>query len=263
MCFVGFTLLSRLDPVYGRVDLRTSGSDNKFKMLRVLMVLEDYGELMFLQTVLKKIGFDVDAIQNPRQFNDACISMNPDVLVMTANGKKVKGLELARNTKRVRGLPHIILIRSPGSAPEEDLNVDAWLEPPVGAMPLLNSIGDVCGLNKDVLADKFAKLRLQEALPEEGRSLRVSEAESGEGAMEKAEVSSGNFEELRSSSLSDAERRERYKKFLQAEVPAEVGFSVKQVQSQVKELRQAENAEALADLERERKAFVEHLFKKK
>lgn len=227
------------------------------------MVLEDYGELMFLQTVLKKIGFDVDAIQNPRQFNDACISLNPDVLVMTANGKKVKGLELSRSVKQVRGLPHIILIRASGSPKEEDLSVEAWLESPVGAMPLLNAIGEVCGLNKDVLADKFAKLRLQETTEEESRVLKVDAEASGGGAMERAAIPSGNFEQWRTSSLTGDERRARYQKFLQAEVPAEVDFSVKQVQTQVKELRQAENPEALADLERERKAFVEQLFKKK
>jgi chemotaxis response regulator CheB len=231
-------------------------------MLRVLMVLEDYGELMFLQTVLKKIGFDVDAIQNPRQFQDALLTMNPDVLVMTATGKKVKGLEMSRTVKRVRGLPHIILIRGGQLVREEDLNVDAWLDSPVGAMPLLNAIGDTCGLNKEVLADKFVKLKLQEVGEGEARVLKVNEDPLSEEEMQRAAEPSGNFEALPASSLSSDDRKERYKKFLQAEVPAEVGFAVKKVQEQVKELRKDENAEDLAELERQRKAFVEQLFKK-
>ncbi len=234
--------------------------DNKFEMLRVLMVLEDYGELMFLQTVLKKIGFDVDAIQNPRLFPDACLKMNPDVLVMTANGKKVKGLELSRSIRRVRGVPQIILIRSGSLTKEEDLNVDAWLDSPVGAMPLLNAIGDTCGLNKDVLADKFVKLRLQEVGEDEVPQLASDIEPLSEEEMARAVESFGNFEPLEKSTLSEADRKDRYKKFLTNEVPAEVGFSVKQVQAQIKELRACENPEELADLERERKAFVEQLF---
>src|SRR3954467_784956 len=101
----------------------TSWPDNKIKMLRVLMVLEDYGELMFLQTVLKKIGFDVDAIQNARSFSDSVLRMNPDILVMTGHGKRVKGLELSRSLRRVRGLPHTILIHAPGTPAEQDTSV--------------------------------------------------------------------------------------------------------------------------------------------
>jgi hypothetical protein len=80
--------------------------------------------------------------------------------------------------------------------------------------------------------------------------------------MQRPEESAGNFEPLAVSTLSSDARKERYKKFLQAEVPAEVGFAVKQVQEQVKELRKDENPEDLAELERQRKAFVEQLFKK-
>src|SRR3954463_12035040 len=110
----------------------TSRLDNEFKMLRVLMVLEDYGELMFLQTVLKKIGFDVDAIQNPRSFHDSLLRMNPDVLVMTAHGKRVRGIDLVKGLKKVRGLPKVLLLRSPGSTEEKDEAVDMWRETPMG-----------------------------------------------------------------------------------------------------------------------------------
>jgi hypothetical protein len=215
--------------------------------------------------VLKKIGFDVDAIQNPRQFQDSLLTMNPDVLVMNANGKKVKGLELSRTVKRVRGLPHVILIRSASLVREEDSGVEAWLDSPVGAMPLLNAIGDTCGLNKDVLADKFVKLQLKDVGDHEARVLKATETPLNQADMEREKVASGNFEDggLKVSTMSGEERKERYKKFLQSDIPVQTGFSIKQVQDQVKELRQNENAKDLADLERQRKEFVEHLFKKK
>lgn len=232
-------------------------------MLRVLMVLEDYGELMFLQTVLKKIGFDVDAIQNPRLFTDSLLAMNPEVLVMTAYGKRVRGFDLTKTVKQNRGTPKIILIRTPGVPQDDDPKIGHWLDSPVGALNLLNAIGDLCGLDKGVLADKFQKLRIHEATADEARILRMDEVEAPAAELKKAEQPSGNFGQIQKSTMSKEERRERYKKFIDEERPEHIGFSVKQVQDQVKSLRKDETSENLADLERERKAFVEHLFKKK
>jgi hypothetical protein len=229
-------------------------------MLRSLMVLEDYGELMFLQTVLKKIGFDVDAIQNPRGFNDSLLRMNPDILVMTAFGKRVKGLELSRGVKKVRDLPHIVLLRSSGQEAEEDPGIDRWLEAPVGALSLLDCIADLSHLNKNVLQEKFQKLHLQEVEEEQARILKINEI--AEPVLNR-EGGSGNFGVLKESTMTSDERKQRYAGFLSSEAPPKHGFTVKQVQEQIKDLRRQEDGERLADLERERRAFVEHLFKKK
>jgi chemotaxis response regulator CheB len=228
-------------------------------MLRILMVLEDYGELMFLQTVLKKMGFDVDAIQNPRSFNDSVLRMNPDVLVMTAHGKKINGIELAKGIKRVRGIPHVILIAAIGGVKNDDQMV--WLDSPVGAMDLLNTIADVGNLDKAGLADKFSKLHLQEGVSE-ARILRLNENQPEEDML-KGSDSPGNFDTFQSTSITPEERKKRYKKFLSEERPPQIGFGVKEVQEHIKSLRKDESEEELAELERERKAFVEHLFRKK
>ncbi len=250
-------------------------------MLRVLMVLEDYGELMFLQTVLKKIGFDVDAIQNPRSFPDAVLRMNPDLLVMTAFGKRVNGHEMNKNLRRARGVPRAILLRNPGMVHEQDDLVSGWLDSPVAATDLLNMIGEVCGLNKQVLQDKFQRLAAKGDLSAKGERDLGSGDDPDEPVLQKRVKAAGNFSEndeptlergtapanpsgdLKASTIPSEERSERYKKFLQEQPPQQAGFTVKDVQEKVRELRKLENPEDLADLERERKLFVEHLFKKK
>lgn len=228
-------------------------------MLRVLMVLEDYGELMFLQTVLKKIGFDVDAIQSPRAFQDSVLGMNPDVLVMTAHGKRVNGLELNRGLRRVRGMPRAILLRSPNVPQEQDPLVSGWLNTPVAAVDLLNMIADTCGLDKQLLQDKFSKLKLKE-IEEKTRELKVHEVD--DRTLERSEQSSGNFGTWQASTLSSKDRQERYKKFLSEAPPKEHGFAIKDVQEKIRDLRKSENPADLEALEQERKAFVRHLFKK-
>ena len=264
-------------------------------MLRVLLVLEDYGELMFLQTVLKKIGFDVDAIQNPRSFADSVLRMNPDLLVMTAYGKRVNGLDLNKNLRRQRGTPQTILLRSPGMMHEPDPLVAGWLDSPVAAALLLDMIGDVCGLNKQILQEKLKRLNVHEQIDDKGERQLVPLSDGDEPVMEKRTIS-GNFNEndemifakgevppkawtaspaassatpakpsgdLAASTMPSQERAQRYQKFLQEQKPAQKGFTIKDVQDKVRELRKHESPENLADLERERKLFVEHLFKKK
>ncbi len=228
-------------------------------MLRVLLVLDDYAELMFLQTVMKKIGFDVDAIQNPRKFKDSLLQMNPDLLVLSALGPRVKGLELCRNLRRVRGIPRVILLRPAGSTFEENKMVDGWLDSPVSALALLHKMADLCSLNKPVLLEKFNKLQLKE-IEEKIRVLRPGE---GAGLVLEARGDEGAFGNLKGSSISSPERQERYKKFLEEQPPKEVKFIAKDIAEQVRKLREQESAEDLAELERQRKAFVEQLFKKK
>lgn len=225
------------------------------------MVLEDYGELMFLQTVLKKLGFDVDSIQNPRAFGDSILRMNPDILVMTAQGKRVNGVELSRGIRRLRGLPRVILLRSQGGHEDSEAVADGWVESPVAALTLLNLIADLCGLNKQVLADKFQKLQMREIEEEKERTLKTQE--NTEPTLNVNETPSGNFGVLQSSTIPSPERLERYKKFLEEPPPTEHSFASRTVIDHVRSLRSQENSEELADLERERKAFVEHLFKKK
>lgn len=234
--------------------------DNDISMLRVLMVLEDYGELMFLQTVLKKIGFDVDAIQNPRSFQESVLRMNPDVLVMTASGKRVRGLDLMPQLKKIRGLPRVLMLHAPGAPPEAVADVDLWREAPLSAANLLKAIAELSQLNEQVLLDKFSKLHLSEEEQERERVLKIENI--AEPSLNRGE-NAGNFGVLKDSSLNASDRRDRYAKFLEGPPPEKHGFSVKQVQEQVKALRKEEATADNGDLERERRAFVEHLFKKK
>ncbi len=234
--------------------------DTEFKMLRVLMVLDDYGELMFLQTVLKKMGFDVDAIQNPRLFQDSVLRMNPDVLVMTALGKRVKGLELLNFVRKVRGVPRVLMLHAAGLEPGRVPGVDDWLDSPVAATKLLSSIALLCNLDNEALQEKFKRMRLQESFQEEERQLKPENEP--DTVLEKSRFSGPRMGNLEPSSLTPTDRQERYKKFLQEKPPEQHGFALKRVQDQIKVLRKSENIQETEDLEKQRKAFVEHLFKK-
>lgn len=244
------------------------------------MVLEDYGEMMFLQTVLKKIGFDVDAIQNARSFTEGLLRMNPDVLVMTAFGKKIHGLELCKHVTKTRGMPHILLLRSPGQGKEINEKVDLWLETPVAAPDLLKAFSQLCDLDNQMLQEKFQKLQMQEThVLDGGRVLKMPDQQEpaldrngNEGNFAPGEQwdaesfgkgSAGNSN-LNPSILSPQARRERYERFLKGkELPTREGFARGKVHDQVKALRDQEKSNDLEELERQRREFVAHLFRRK
>jgi hypothetical protein len=162
-------------------------------------------------------------------------------------------------------LPKIILLHSQGQAQEPDPGVDAWLHSPLAANELLDCIGDLCGIDKASLTEKFIKLHLQDAPTAPDDSARILKAQFDVGPVvdKSTKPAPPPTSGIAPSTMTDEERQNRYKKFLEEKPPKQHGFSVKEVQTAVKALRTEEKSEVSEDLEKERRAFVDHLFKKK
>lgn len=219
-------------------------------MLRVLLVLEDYGEMLFLQTLLKKMGFDVDGMQNPRGLNDHIISMNPDILVMTAFGKRVNGFELAGGLKRSRGIPKVLLMHSMGMRTPPSPHVEGWIVSPTTAMDFLRMISSIGGVDLKQVEEKYHKLTFN--APVEGIERELIDHRETEPSFTGADTVEQKLT-----------RDDRSAAFLaQNPAPKELTFNRKQIEENVKDLRRTENPEKMATVEAERRAFVNELFKK-
>ena len=238
-------------------------------MLRILLVVDDYGELLFLQTLLKKLGFDVDGIQNERSFEDSFLALNPDVVIASAKGKKVDGLELSENMRKVRGLPKVILL---AGGPLLDrlqtlqlVNVDGLLESPVSSMRLLAMIAAKCGLDQAVLLEKYRKLKATLS-PEREADLQILRRdEEGELSLDTAPLPQAQevVTQASPSTLSIQQRQQRFQKTLsQIDKPQSERFERSRIQQFTKEIRAGEDVKENIKLEEERQAFVRALFKK-
>lgn len=137
-------------------------------MLRVALVIDDYNELIYLQTILRKIGIDVEGLQNVKKYSELSLGFNPQVLIASAYGKKVQGLEFCRNLHRVRGLPKIILLQTSQQPVSEqdakDLNIDLVLESPVNPVSLISGLATVANVDEVSLNEKFKRLQASGAL---------------------------------------------------------------------------------------------------
>lgn len=239
-------------------------------MKRILLVIDDYGELLFLQTLLKKLGFDVDGIQNERHFEENFLSLNPEIIVATAKGKKVNGIDIAEGMRKVRGFPKIILIA--GGPILERLrglkisSVDGVIESPVSANQLLGQIAEVGQLDKETLLDKYRKLKATLSADREAdREILKREIED-EGTLSVDAHASAPPSAKPSSvatTLSSEERAKRYQAKLAEMEPLKPGrFPRERILQFTKDIRAHEDATDSDALEGERQAFVKAMFRK-
>jgi response regulator RpfG family c-di-GMP phosphodiesterase len=272
-------------------------------MLRVALVLDDYNKLIYLQTILRKIGVDVEGLQNVKKYEELSLGFNPQVLIISAFGKKVNGLEFIKNLHRVRGLPKIIVLttadRSLTKAEAEQASVDHVLSSPVNPKNLIMAISQMGNVDGQILLDKFEKLQSQgfgidestQLVGQEGdrpvmdQTPRFSFREASSSNAESAATSSSSFKlkkdvnsiaslplEISSApsplmAAVGTEREARYNEIISKleplQAPKSSGFKRDRIFEMNKKIRAATPPEDIKEIEHDRKEFVRHLFIKK
>ncbi len=234
-------------------------------MLRVLIAVEDYSELLYLQTLLKKIGFDVEGVQNERSFEEARLSLNPEIILINAVGKKLKGIEFASQIRKIRGFPKVVLLFGPqGTANlrvEELPGAEAIIDTPINTTNHLTFLPDPGQLNIVLLLEKYRRIKATLSADEEDelQLLKRDGAESDEELFD----SETDSESAQSAPSGSTERSKRYKEFIsQMEKPKHNGFSRERVVKYHKEIRAKEDPGSVEELEKERQAFVKAMFQK-
>lgn len=165
-------------------------------MLRVLLVIDDYNELIYLQTLLKKLGFDVEGLQNQKKYADLSLAFNPQLLIATARGAKIDGLALAKTVRKNRGFPKVIILRSAGQAvlqeELEDAGVDMMLDSPINPKELILALASFGNMDEAALLEKYSKIKgLMPVSRGEGQREPLSEELLGPTRLTKAENQAG------------------------------------------------------------------------
>lgn len=135
-------------------------------MAKVLLVYDDYAELMTVETNLKKVGFDVVGLTNEYVFGDQLISLNPDVVVAYGQGPKVSSLNIGRKLKennRWHGKTILIFSGNVKPAAAEVLKVraDLFLEAPVAVPTLVTVICELLGQDPEVFIERLLRNSLE------------------------------------------------------------------------------------------------------
>lgn len=243
-------------------------------MTRLLLVIDDYNEMMYLQTLLKKLGFDVEAISQGRKFSDTSLGFNPRFIVMSAQGKNVNGIELVKKVRKHNGYPKVILLKSSSqkfSAQDiQGIEVDKIQETPVNILSLVRGI---CDLDDDIKADKFEALthKLTQILSadkgddEDAQVVKSTGEEKEELIHIKGSEPESNVVEIAkpTTTIDEEERKQKYKDFLDNMVDAPEGnggFSKKKIKEYNKLHEKANPTQKMKELDEHKKTFVKALY---
>ena len=96
-------------------------------MNKILLVYEDYTDLMSVEATLKKVGFDVIGLSSEYSVAEQMLSFNPDVVVGSGRGGKVSSLGVGKRLKemsRWQGKAILIFPANFKPTPQELLKID-------------------------------------------------------------------------------------------------------------------------------------------
>lgn len=137
-------------------------------MNKVLLVYEDYSEMTTIQSVLKKVGFDVMSISSEFSLSQQILAFNPDIVIGYGKGPKVSTVGVGRRLKEMpRWTGRVVLIFPTGPKPDpQDLlriRMDMAVEAPVDATRILQVLAQLTGQDSRALVGKMMNAVASEA----------------------------------------------------------------------------------------------------
>lgn len=205
------------------------------------------------QTYLKKIGFDVFAIQSDSRLVDHILTFNPDLMIIYGK-QKFSSVEVSQKLKEY-GKYHgkVVLVVPNGVRPDvaalAKARMDSILEAPIQPAKLIQTIAKLLGLDAQPLLEKYSKAQFSEST--ESEDVNVSSRASSVSVHESIKI-------------EDKDRVAKYQKFVQ-------GMSIDKTQSthtrqairekQV-EMKKDYDFDLLDKLDKLKRQFVSALFKK-
>lgn len=167
-----------------------------------MLVIDDYSELVFLETFLKKLGFDVLSLNKDSAVNDALLSFMPELVFAVLKGRTVDGIRLAARLKKLGAAPKVALLNPAGHAvqlgAEQKAKIDALVETPINPKDAIMVVAQLMKLDAQVLLDKLEKFNKARNMGEGGMVFVKNEDSLRDGAsIRRTEVRGG-------SSVSDA-----------------------------------------------------------
>lgn len=131
-------------------------------MNKILLVYEDYADLMAVESSLKKVGFDVIGLSSEYAVAEQILAFNPDLVVGSGKGGKVSSLGVGKRLKemtRWQGKSVLIFPANYKPNPQEliKIRVDMVLEAPVAPLRLVQVVGKILGHDEAVLLERLNK----------------------------------------------------------------------------------------------------------
>ncbi len=247
-------------------------------MAKVMLVIDDYNELEFIETLLKRVGFDVLSLNKDASVADTLLGFFPALVVATLKGPLIDGLKTAALAKKQAPSTKVMLLYGKGAVPqltgEQKTKIDALIEAPVQPQDTLLIIAQLLRMDAPALLDKFEKLSRARHFErgadvvllrdEKPKGLAGPDAEQGDSISPRIASGDGRVAGPEAAAPK-TEREKRYDAFLaEHDEPVDRVIPHERMLKDVQELTDAAKGEekALAELGERKKEFVRALMKK-
>lgn len=207
-------------------------------MKKILLIIEVPGLLRHLQPLLLKLGFDVHGIAQELSLSEQLISFHPDLLIVAGQGKKIRVESILRRIQGQRKAPKVLNMVEDLKNKTVVKGVDCELSLPLLIDELVLALAELLRLDLETLRSR----------------LNLTASQKKEGGKSHAKVNV---------SFEDPQRRDKYLKIVEKmEIPEQKSLNKGLGQHLMKKQLQEMDAEGLEDLDQQRKAFVEAMYKK-
>jgi len=174
---------------------------------RILLLNEDLLENNRLESILKKIGFDVSTLGTEVGLTEKILGFRPELIVVAGNSAKLSAIAVGGKLKEIRAFTGSVILGFPkegGRLSPQDLlrtRVDRILETPFDADVLIRAICELLGMDADSHVDKLKRFSMQSAATD--NQFVRQDADPAEPSVIKI-----------TSRLSSAEREARFQKYV-------------------------------------------------
>ncbi len=131
-------------------------------MRRIYLLIDEYVELTFLETLLKKIGFDATGSQALSSVEEKTLELLPDLLILSDFVKQTSTKESLEKIKKIRPQTKVLLLRRSFSdnLDHELKFIDLTLKSPVEPKEFLKHVCGILDVNTEAVLEKYTRLGL-------------------------------------------------------------------------------------------------------
>lgn len=151
-----------------------------------MLVIDDFNELEFLESLLRRLGFDVLSLNKELTVPSAILGFFPDLVMAQAKSRAVDGIALSLKVRKLAPQARMVLLHPIGLPPkagaELKQTVDAFLELPVDPSKLIAMLAQLGSLDEKVLQEKLNRMAAGKMSDEKRTRLQGKGGQGSEGS---------------------------------------------------------------------------------
>lgn len=264
-------------------------------MAKVLLIYDDYTELMAAENVMRKAGFDVISLSSEVSISEKIIGFNPDLVICQGKSPRLSSFSVGKKLKEMtrwkgKAILGFLAQAKPSAQDILSIRVDLVLEAPMDPVQVVKLGAQLLELSEQSVIEKLERTGQSDALTEAENSLNAFRSHSDENIPVFGDV---GVDEIQKDLLTQNQNQEKQTEFVDGQLPQNVQSelthvrekehdrivkyqefiknisidakqSLKRVETRrrQKEISASWNREKITHLDHLRKAFVKAMFKK-